>query len=170
MQQLNEGTLLQSGKYKIKRTLGQGGFGITYLAEQVQLGRQVAIKEFYMSEYCERTGNSVTIPTVGGRATVEQYRKKFVKEAKKLATLHHPNIVEVLDIFEENNTVYYVMTYQSGGSLQDYMNRYGRMDEQTSIHYIKQIASALDYMHQQMHICHYDVKPGNIMLDGHGNA
>lgn len=170
MQQLRKGTLLQNGKYKIVKVLGQGGFGITYLAEQVQLGRQVAIKEFYMSDYCERNRNSITIPTVGGCATVDQYHKKFVKEAKKLATLHHPNIVEVLDIFEENNTVYYVMTYQSGGSLQNYMNHHGRMDEQTAIHYIKQIASALDYMHQEKHMCHFDIKPGNIMLDGHGNA
>lgn len=167
---LTANSTLQYGKYRIVRVLGQGGFGITYLAVQVRLDRQVAIKEFYMEDYCGRNGSNVTAPTDGSYASVNRYRMKFIKEARKLATLHHPNIVEVLDIFEENNTVYYVMTYQQGGSLQDYMNRYGKMSEQSVRHYIKQIASALDYMHAQKHMCHYDVKPGNIMLDGRGNA
>ena len=123
MQQLQSGVILQGGVYKVEKVLGQGGFGITYLAKEVQSDRQVAIKEFFMSEYCERCGSTIVIPTVSGSTVVEQYRKKFIKEATKLKSLEHPNIVKVLDIFEENCTVYYVMNYQKGGSLQDYITK-----------------------------------------------
>ena len=170
MQQLQAGEILQGGVYKVEKVLGQGGFGITYLAKEVQSDRQVAIKEFFMSEYCERCGSTIVTPTVSGSTVVEQYRKKFIKEAMKLKSLEHPNIVKVLDIFEENCTVYYVMNYQKGGSLQDYINKNGKMNEYNAISCIKNIASALNYLHRRLHMCHYDVKPGNIMLDTQGNA
>ena len=172
---------LQNKKYKIEKILGQGGFGITYKAimkESVSgsLGNMevdvpVAIKEFFMKDTCEReegTGK-ITIPSQGSRALVELYRKKFVKEAKNLAQMNHPHIVKVVDVFEENDTVYYVMQYLSGGSLSDYVKQHGALDEAIAIKYIQQIGSALEYMHQR-HICHYDVKSSNILLDDKGGA
>ncbi|MDD6745486.1 MAG: serine/threonine protein kinase, partial [Bacteroidales bacterium] len=89
MQNLQQGTILQSGKYEIKEMLGQGGFGITYLAIQSGLERKVAIKEFFMNEICERDPetNHVIIGTEGGRETFLRYREKFVKEARNIAKL-----------------------------------------------------------------------------------
>ena len=172
MQELKEGTPLQGGKYIIKRVLGQGGFGITYLAEQVSLGREVAIKEFFMKDNCVRDGETggVTVPTTGSAAQVEQYRKKFLKEARTLATLDHPNIVSVIDVFEENGTVYYSMPYLLGGSLKDLVEKQGPLNEENALDIIRQIAQALKYMHTEHHICHYDVKPDNILFDRYGKA
>lgn len=181
MVQLNNNSVLSSGKYRIEKLLGQGGFGITYKAimketvsgslGNMEVDVPVAIKEFFMKDTCEREEGTwkITVPSQGSRAVVELYRKKFVKEAKNLAQMNHPHIVKVVDVFEENDTVYYVMQYLSGGSLSDYVKLHGALDEAIAIKYIQQIGSALEYMHQK-HICHYDVKPSNILLDDKGNA
>ncbi len=172
MNELKQGTPLQGGKYIIKRVLGQGGFGITYLAEQVSLGREVAIKEFFMKDNCVRDGETgiVSVPTTGSAAQVEQYRKKFLKEARTLATLDHPNIASVIDVFEENGTVYYSMPYLPGGSLKDLVEKQGPLNEEEALNITRQIAQALKYMHTEHHICHYDVKPDNILFDRNGKA
>lgn len=181
MIQLNNNATLCNGKYRLEKILGQGGFGITYKAimkeivsgslGNMEVDVPVAIKEFFMKNTCEREGGTgkITVPSQGSRALVELYRKKFVKEAKNLAQMNHPHIVKVVDVFEENDTVYYVMQYLSGGSLADYVKLHGALDEDIAIKYIQQIGSALEYMHQQ-HICHYDVKPSNILLDDKGGA
>ncbi len=172
MQHLQPNTTLQGGKYRIERVLGQGGFGITYLATQLSLQRKVAIKEFFMKNFCSRDESTRTMsaPSTGSSKLVEQYRKKFIKEARNLARLNHPHIISVMDVFEENGTVYYVMPYLIGGSLQDYVKTHGTLSEQEAMKYVKQIANALKYMHDEHHICHYDVKPANILLDDKGNA
>ena len=172
MQHLQPNTTLQGGKYRIERVLGQGGFGITYLAVQTSLQRKVAIKEFFMKDFCSRDEVTCTMsaPSTGSSKLVEQYKKKFIKEARNLARLNHPNIISVMDVFEEDGTVYYVMPYLVGGSLQDYVKTHGTLSEHEAMKYVKQIASALKYMHEEEHICHYDVKPANILLDDKGNA
>ena len=172
MQHLQPNTTLQGGKYRIERVLGQGGFGNTYLAEQVSLSRKVAIKEFFMKDLCGRGDDTRTVetPSTGSSRQVEMYRRKFIKEAHNLARLSHPNIISVIEVFEENSTVYYVMPYLSGGSLYDYVKNHGALSEDEAKRYIRQIAKALKYMHEDMHICHYDVKPSNILLDDKGNA
>ena len=163
---------LQDGKYRIERVLGQGGFGITYLAAQTLLTRKVAIKEFFMKDFCSRDVLTHSVRTTSNDADsqVELYKKKFIKEAKNLAKLHHPHIINVMDIFEENNTFYYVMPYFTNGSLQDLVKIRGVLTEKNAIKYLKQIALALKYMHEEQHICHYDVKPANILLDDDNNA
>ena len=102
MQTLQPQTTLQCGKYRIISTLGQGGFGITYLAEQVMLGRKVAIKEFFYKEYCDREEGTrhVTLGTQSNRGTVMRFREKFLKEARTISQLDHPNIIKIHDIFE----------------------------------------------------------------------
>ena len=172
MQHLQPNTTLQGGKYRIERVLGQGGFGITYLAVQMSLTRYVAIKEFFMKDLCSRdTDNATEVThTTGKDGLVERYKKKFIKEARNLAKLNHSHIITVIDVFEENGTVYYVMPYYKVGSLDDYVKRYGVLSEAKALKYVRQIASALKYMHTQKHICHYDVKPANILLDDKGEA
>lgn len=171
MQTLQENTTLQGGKYRIISVLGQGGFGITYLAEQTMLERRVAIKEFYMKELCSRDGSTshVTIGTEGSRETVQRFREKFLKEARNIAKLNHPNIVKIIDVFEENGTAYYVMEYAEGGSLADKVKREGYMSEPVATRYILQVAEALAYVHARK-MNHLDVKPANIMLTGTDTA
>lgn len=165
MQTLRENTTLQSGKYRIIKVLGQGGFGITYLAEQVMLGRKVAIKEFFYKECCDREDGTshVTLGTQSNRETVMRFREKFLKEARTISQLDHPNIIKIHDIFEENNTAYYVMEYIEGENLSELVKRQGALPEATAVAYIKKVADALAYIHARS-INHLDVKPGNIML------
>lgn len=172
MMELKAGTPLLGGRYIIKCKLAQGGFGITYLAEQVALKREVAVKEFFMKESCVRddvTGK-VTVPSTGSAVQVERYHAKFLKEAQILSSLNHPNIIQIIDVFEERGTAYYVMPYMPNGSLRDVVNKRGRLSEKEALTYIGQIAQALNYIHKQKHLCHFDVKPGNILLDSYNNA
>lgn len=162
---LQPGSLLQGGKYKIEQMLGQGGFGITYLGVQTGLNRRVAIKEFFMKEYCNRDHitSQVHVATDGSRELVERYRQKFLKEAQTIAVFEHPCIVKIYDIFEENETAYYVMEYIGNGSLKDKVDREGKLPEPLALKYIRQVADALDYVHGR-NIVHLDIKPSNILL------
>ena len=163
--QLSKGAILQGGKYRIESMLGQGGFGITYLATQELLNRKVAVKEFFMRDFCSREGDtsSVTLGTASNRETMERYLNKFLKEARTIAALTHPNIIQIHDIFKENNTAYYVMEYIEGESLSQLVKRRGALPESEAVKYIRAVADALKYVHERK-INHLDVKPGNIML------
>lgn len=171
MQHLSPGATLQNGNYRITKLLGHGGFGITYLAEQTRLSRQVAIKEFFIATFCERDENTSTVRAAseGSRDLVDRYRAKFIKEAQKLAQLSHANIIRVYDVFQENGTAYYVMEYASNGSLADKLKLQGRMTEAMATHYIKQVADALEYIHKR-NMNHLDIKPANIMLNDRDEA
>ena len=164
MQSLKINSTLQGGKYKIIAMLGQGGFGITYLAENTMLDGKVAIKEFFFKDYCNRDEETshVTIPTEGNREIVERFKTKFIKEARTIFKLNHPNIVRILDIFEENGTAYYVMDYIEGESLNDLVKRRGAIPEAEAIGYIREAGSALTYIHGK-NLNHLDIKPGNLM-------
>lgn len=163
--QLQVGALLQEGKYRIEGLLGQGGFGITYLAVQTGLNRKVAIKEFFMKEHCNRESDTshVTVPSVGSKELVLKFRQKFVKEAQTIAELDNPNVVSIFDIFEENETAYYVMKYVEGGSLSDIVSEDNPLPEDLAVKYVRQIGNALDYLHKRR-LLHLDVKPSNAML------
>lgn len=162
---LTAGSVLQEGKYKIEKMLGQGGFGITYLAEHMLLGKKVAIKEFFYKDYCNRDESTshITLGTQSNADLVDRFLKKFVKEAQTISQFHHPNIVEIYDIFNENNTAYYVMEYIDGPSLNDLVKQQGKLPEDVAILYINKVAEALKCVHSH-HINHLDVKPSNIML------
>jgi formylglycine-generating enzyme required for sulfatase activity/predicted Ser/Thr protein kinase len=179
--ELLKGTLLQGGKFKIEKTLGQGGFGITYLAEQTNLCRKVCIKEFFMKEYGERTtasiadndasvfsGDSTVLFGVSGITSaaaeiMDRYKEKFLKEARTIARLDHPGIVRIHDVFEENGTAYYVMDFIEGENLNDLVKREGALPEEKALGYIRQIADALSFVHDHR-IMHLDVKPANVLI------
>ena len=162
---LTPNTLLQSGRYRIIDTLGRGGFGITYLAEQVMARRKVCIKEYFPEDYYRRDSatGALSLSSEGFAETMNRYKAKFIKEAQTIAALDHPNIIHIHDIFEENNTAYYVMEYIEGESLSDVVKRNGVLGESEAIGYIRQVALALEYIHSRQ-IMHLDVKPGNVMI------
>lgn len=165
------GSTLMQGKYRIVAVLGQGGFGITYKGEHTMLGTTVAIKEFFMKGACERDENSTHVTTSQSNGELaSRFRTKFLKEAKTLAALKHPNIIRVFDVFEDNGTAYYVMDYIEGNNLSDIVEGKGRLSEPLALKYIRQVANALNYLHQKK-LLHLDVKPANILLDKNtGNA
>ena len=171
MTHLQPGALLQGGKYRIEKFLGQGGFGITYLGWHVSLNSRVAVKEFFMKDHCDRNPGThqVTMGTSGSRELVLRFREKFIKEARHIYALSHPHIVRVIDVFEENGTAYYVMDYLGGGTLQDAVQAHGALSVSVASGYIRQVASALDYTHGR-NLLHLDVKPSNIMLNDSGEA
>lgn len=165
---LHSGYILQNGKYKIIQTLGQGGFGITYLAVQMQLRRQVAIKEMFLSGInCrEMNGKTVAIDNAENMPTFQHQLDKFITEARRIAAVHSEHVVTVFDIFEENNTAYYVMEYLKGQDLAHKMN--GKpLAEETVSGYLDQLLDALDSLHSQG-IWHLDIKPNNVIVEDNG--
>lgn len=162
--ELQQGITLNNGKYVIENKIGEGGFGITYKAVQSALGRTVCIKEYFPSGKCNRNTSSKTVFPQGAFTELyEKYRLAFVNEAKMLATLKHPNIVEVIDVFDENNTSYMVMEFINGRNIQDIVENDGVLPYNVAINYIGQITNAIDFLHRQ-HILHRDIKPENIMI------
>ena len=162
---LTPGSLLERGKYCIIDTLGRGGFGITYLAEQVMAKRKVCIKEFFPKDYYKRDEDTsaLSLFSESNAEVMDKFKAKFIKEAQTIASLDHSNIIHIHDVFEENGTAYYVMEYVEGGSLRDIVKEQGPLSESDAKRYIRAVASALSYIHEQK-INHLDVKPGNIMV------
>lgn len=165
MQHLQTNTTLQGGKYRIERMLGQGGFGITYLATDIALDRKVAIKEFFPKDYCDRSKatSHITLGTASAEDLVQKLKAKFLKEVRNIAKLDHPGIIKIHAAFEENNTAYYVMDYIEGENLSDMIKRDGSLSEQRAIYYIEKVGEALQYIHARK-INHLDIKPANIMI------
>ena len=173
------GTMLRGKKrdYRIDRVLGQGTFGITYLAYtkvtvdgdlgKLQPEIPVAVKEFFMGDINGREGSTVT--TGGSGELFDKYRHKFARESANLANLNHANIVKVVETFEANGTSYYVMEYCGGGSLDARIAECGGLPQGEALRYFGQIASALSYMHSRR-MLHLDLKPGNVMLRTGGEA
>lgn len=168
---LPNGTLLQGGKYKIVRFISSGGFGCTYEAVHTLLDKRIAIKESFVQSMCVRDTRNidVQVTTPANVKSVQFLREKFLKEAKILSQFDHPNIVRVSDIFQENNTAYYVMDYIVGQSLAQIVSQQGSIQEKEALHYIRQVADALKYVHAHDYL-HLDIKPGNIMVDNTGKA
>lgn len=164
MQQLQQGDTLQGGKFRIIRTLGQGGFGITYLAHHQQFDSDVCIKEFFFKDFCNRdeATRQVSIGTESSREMVERFKQKFIKEARTISRLHHTNIVSVIDIFEENGTAYYVMEHIDGRTLSEIVKAEGPLTAAEATTCTQQVGNALSYIHG-LAINHLDVKPANIM-------
>lgn len=176
---LSKGTLLQGSqnKYQIVKVLGQGTFGITYLARykaqvkgtmgQGSAWTLVCIKEFFMKDLSSRDNDGSLVET-SEVSLVGKYRKSFIREANNLSKMHHPGIVNVFEVFEANNTVYIVMEYIDGGNLDDFIKARGRMTEAEAMSSFSQICSAIKYMHSQ-NMLHLDLKPKNVMRDEEGH-
>lgn len=165
MTPLQPGTPLCGGKYEITRFLSSGGFGCTYEVRHTALGTRFAIKEFYTEQYCNRgTDGTVSVGTNSARELVATMKERFKREASIIAKLHHPGVVRVTDVFEENGTAYYVMDYISNGTLRNLVDTQGPMSEAAALALMEKVCDALEYIHSEG-LIHLDIKPDNIMLD-----
>lgn len=174
--QLQPGTVIHGthNDYRIERVLGQGSFGITYVANVRLKGRlgaiestaTVAIKEFFLRDVSSRNG--LRVFSVSDSTLCSDYRRDFLREAQNLSRLDNDHIVKVLETIEENDTVYYVMEYLSGGNLDQHILSHGKLSCREALDIAMQIAEALKCMHAQ-HMLHLDLKPLNVMRgeDGH---
>lgn len=165
--ELAPGTLLKQRRYQIEKTLGVGGFGITYRGIDLQHSCYVAIKENW-PDNAIRQGTTV----VWTRSTPKQRQEqihKFKTEAQYLSQCVHPNVVKVYDWFEENDTAYTIMDFIAGKPLWDIFKEQGRLPENQILHYFRQIAAALQIIHSK-NLLHRDIKPENILIDSQGRA
>lgn len=165
---LPEKTHLDNDAYGVSRVLGQGSFGITYFGGDLNLHRYVAIKEFF-PDGCVRQRKAVQ-PSIGmSSLDFQTGKKKFLHEARALARFHHPNIVQVLSIFEDNNTAYMVLEFLKGKTLMQVLEERKSIPEQEAIEYTQQIGEALIAVHNAG-MLHLDIKPENIILCDDGRV
>lgn len=150
--------------YRIKSVLGQGGFGITYLAHDPNLDQLVAIKEYLPMDLAVRDGDNSVYPA--SSANGERYQwglDRFISEARTLAKFKHAAIVRVLSVFEENNTAYMVMEYEHGESLQFILDGRKTLTEDELIPILAPLLDGLELIHGTGFI-HRDIKPANIYI------
>ena len=157
------------GGYRILRVVGSGGFGITYEAEDMNLGTMVAIKEYYPFDFGERDGTmSVRPKSERHRQTFDWGRSNFLQEARTLARFEHPSIVRVTRVFEAHATAYMVMRFEAGLSFEDWLRSLGRPPTQDELDAILvPLLDALELMHGT-NFLHRDIAPDNIIVRGDG--
>ena len=166
---LKPGTKLDDGKFNIVRFLGQGGFGITYLARDLRLQRDVVIKECFPESICMRHGENLFARSAKHEASFRKTVRMFIQEAQRVASLTHPNIVNVHYIFEENETAYMVLDLIKGPDLFEVIDdpvRQLRPPQVLAI--LTKILDALDLIHFN-NLLHRDIAPDNILLDKFDN-
>ena len=168
-QMLPMGTIL-GGRYRIIQFLASGGFGNTYLAQHVQLNTIVAIKEFFMYGVNNRSydGTTVEVSNMENLNLSEEQIDKFRREARRICELSNDHIIHVFDLFDANETSYYVMDYIQGQSLAETIRQHP-LSEKATLDVASQVLDALETMHNSG-LFHLDVKPGNIMIDDKGHC
>jgi serine/threonine protein kinase len=140
----------QVGRYKIESILGEGAMGIVYKAHDPIIKRTVAIKLIKVGDGVSETEK-------------KEFYERFYREAQISGTLNHPNIVGIYDIGEEQGMPYIAMEFIEGKTLSEIIAEQGRLDIESAVKILSQVASALDYAHKKG-IVHRDIKPGNIMI------
>ena len=155
--------------YVIRHILGQGGFGITYLAYDLNLNKEFAIKEYLPIEIAVREGDhSVHPATTDNENAYETGLKNFINEARTLSNFSHPNIVKIYTVFEENNTAYMVMEFEQGRTLQEILKNRKVMEETRLLNILTPLIGAINYLHNANYI-HRDIKPDNILIRDSGD-
>lgn len=158
------------GDYRIERVLGAGGFGITYLAQELSLARDVTIKEYFPGDFAARKGSRKAVPRSQDCAgDYEWGLERFIAEAQILARFDHPNIVRVFRYFRANNTGYMVLQFEEGQSLKSWLQKLGRAPRQHELDKIlTPILAALEVIHEANYL-HRDIAPDNIIIRRDGS-
>lgn len=158
-------------RYEIMHYLGRGGFGITYLAKETVMiegipqTHKYTIKEFCMSDVCTRNADGSITVSDENLEDFKISKEEFRKEAEHLKEISHEGIVPVSEVFEHNNTIYYVMQFLGDTTLLKFIEQKGgSLDEDTALGITRKLAISLGYLHKHM-MTHLDVKPDNIMID-----
>ncbi len=151
--------------YRIERELGSGGFGITYLATEIESGRKVAIKEYMPKAFARRGADDMSVRPVDSQARphFEWGLERFRDEARSLIRLQHPNIVSTLRLFSSNGTAYIVMNYVDGESLSAVLARAGTLAPETIDAILPPLLDGLAAVHAAGYL-HRDLKPANIYM------
>lgn len=151
------------GRYYVIKLLGQGGFGITYLAKDTIMDQQVCIKELFISGSSTR-GERLTVQSQAmGDFSFDDFKNRFIDEAKQLSKFDHPYIVKVTDIFEANNTAYFAMEYAKGDTLKEYVQQKGALNIHEALPIMTKLLRAVEEVHNKG-MLHRDIKPDNIIL------
>jgi serine/threonine protein kinase len=149
----NPGHLLKSGQYEVIRQLGQGGFGLTYLAKDLSLARQVVIKRPNLTFEQDRD--------------YDKFMRRFKREGQVLARVQIPHIVRVIEFTEIDGMPCLVMDFVAGETLSECIRRRGYIPEDEAVKLFQKLASAVEALHQQG-IIHCDIHPGNIIVQPNG--
>lgn len=157
-------------EYEIERPLGGGGFGITYLARDINLNLPVAVKEYFPSDLVTRAGGQTVLVRGGNpdaQGTYDWGLERFLDEARALATFRHPNIVRVLRYFRENGTAYIVMEYESGQPLKRWVPQNAPLNQRNLLSIVYPLLDGLESVHKTGFL-HRDIKPDNIYVRADG--
>lgn len=184
MNELTKNTILNRGQYRIVKVIGRGGFGITYLAEQIGYYRstgfgeefmtlsnseEVVIKELFYSDYCTRDTKTglISISDTDKKREFQKLVKNQLDEGWIIRGLNHPHIIKTRDIFEENETAYMVMDYIESTDLEDMVKDGKRLLIPRALKYIYETLDAVEYFHTQAEkrILHLDISPSNILVN-----
>jgi serine/threonine protein kinase len=158
-------------RFVVGRALGQGGFGITYLAYDSSLSFRVALKEYFPRGLSTRHQAGAARALLDKKKDFDYGKKKFIEEARKVAKFNnHPNIVIVRDFFETNGTAYIVTNYYEGTNFTRYLKAFGnKISFPEAMHYLSPVMKALDDIHARG-IVHRDVSPDNIFITSDGGV
>jgi serine/threonine protein kinase len=155
-------------EYRIEKLLGEGGFGLTYLAFDTHLDKQVAIKEYMPGDFCVRQNSTTIVPkSEAAKTDYEWGLNAFIIEAKTLAKFDDTNIVRIYRFFKENGTAYLVMEYCEGGCLSERYSQSNPMSETQVQQLLSPIMNGLQLVHEGG-VLHRDIKPDNLMFRGDG--
>jgi len=141
------------GVYELEEEIGRGAMGIVYRGRQVTLDRVVAVKVLLESLVSD-----------------ESFVTRFIREARLVASLNHPNIVQVYDAGRSENLLYFAMEYISGPTVTQLLKQSGKLPVEQAVEIVMQVASALEYAHSEARMVHRDIKPENMMLDRWGKV